>query len=374
MLRGRRVLAILIIGVLSLGPIMPIHATEIEEKKQEGEDLKAKKELAQEEKTELDNRLQEVMADMRETEEAIEKKHNEIELAENNLVNAQIKADDQYEDMKKRIQFMYENGQVQMLDIICSAQSMSDLINKAEYVTQISEADREMLDDFKETIVQIQEHEATLREEEEALNVVQDQLIDQQVQVEELLASKDMEIQDLESAIGENAAELEELIKAAEEAKKRREEALKAAAAAAAGYGSAGSPVISGNGQFAHPCPNGRITSGFGYRVAPTAGATSYHGAIDYGAPTGSPVYAADSGTVVTSHLSATAGNFIVINHGNGMQTLYMHMSARYVSVGQSVSKGDNIGAVGSTGISTGPHLHFEVKVNGVSVNPLNFL
>ena len=100
------------------------------------------------------------------------------------------------------------------------------------------------------------------------------------------------------------------------------------------------------------------ITSGFGGRVAPTAGATTGHDGIDYGAGYGAAVYAADSGTVITAQYNSARGNYIVINHGNGMQTWYQHLSSM----------------TGNSGRSTGPHLHFEVHVNGVPVNPLNYL
>ncbi|HEX3078331.1 MAG TPA: M23 family metallopeptidase, partial [Lachnospiraceae bacterium] len=126
---------------------------------------------------------------------------------------------------------------------------------------------------------------------------------------------------------------------------------------------------------FTWPCPSSHtITSSFGYRNSPTAGASSYHQGIDIGAPSGTSIVAAGTGTVVTASYSGAAGNFIMISHGNGVFTVYMHCSQLLVSVGDSVSKGQKIGLVGSTGISTGPHLHFGVSVNGSYVNPLNYV
>lgn len=139
--------------------------------------------------------------------------------------------------------------------------------------------------------------------------------------------------------------------------------------------GGAGAAVVSGNGMFTHPCPGySRISSEFGWREAPIAGAGNNHKGMDLAAPTGTPIYAAAAGTVTTARYSSSAGNWVVINHGNGLQTYYMHASALYVSEGQSVSKGQNIAAVGSTGQSTGPHLHFQVMQNGTPVNPRNYL
>ena len=101
---------------------------------------------------------------------------------------------------------------------------------------------------------------------------------------------------------------------------------------------------------------------------------SNFRKGMDLAAPTGTPIYAAAAGTVTTARYSSSAGNWVVINHGNGLQTYYMHASALYVSEGQSVSKGQNIAAVGSTGQSTGPHLHFQVMQNGTPVNPRNYL
>ena len=205
-------------------------------------------------------------------------------------------------------------------------------------------------------------------------------------------ANCDVEIRDyMSEAVA--ADKLKQLIAAAEAAEARRKEAeataaAQAAQAAAAAQASASSGTsssggsgntssnasASGTGSLTHPVPGAAITSGFGGRVAPTAGATTGHDGIDYGAGYGAAVYAADSGTVITAQYNSARGNYIVVNHGNGMQTWYQHLSSMSVTVGQTVARGQVIGNVGTTGISTGPHLHFEVHVGGVPVNPLNYL
>ena len=168
---------------------------------------------------------------------------------------------------------------------------------------------------------------------------------------------------------------LEEAKKAAEDAARKKAEAeaaKKAAAEAAAGNSGAGEAVVSGNGFFTHPCPGyRRISSTFGYRKAPLAGASTNHKGVDFAAPTGTPIYAAAGGTVTSAGYSGKAGNLLIINHGNGMQTYYMHCNKIYVRAGQKVEKGQNVAAVGTTGNSTGPHLHFQVMSGGTPVNPL---
>lgn len=131
----------------------------------------------------------------------------------------------------------------------------------------------------------------------------------------------------------------------------------------------------SGNGSFGWPCPGyTSVSSGYGYRSDPFSGSSSFHNGIDIPAPAGTPVVAASSGTVEWANLNPTAGNWIGINHGNGVYTIYMHMSALLVSPGTQVSAGQTIGLVGTTGSSTGNHLHFTVRVNGAYQNPYDYL
>jgi murein DD-endopeptidase MepM/ murein hydrolase activator NlpD len=132
-------------------------------------------------------------------------------------------------------------------------------------------------------------------------------------------------------------------------------------------------PAPSRSGRMQRPS-NGRLTSGYGWRTHPISGARSFHAGVDFGAPTGSPIYAAESGTVYSAGWRGGYGNTIVIEHGGGLTTLYAHQSRFAVSAGQQVSRGQVIGYVGSTGQSTGPHLHFEVRVNGATRDPMGYL
>jgi len=377
MKKGKRFISLLLMGALVLGTVLPVQADEIDNKKQEGDALQAEKKNAEAEQAALSAELSGIITEMKQTEADLTSKRLEIQTAEEELDEAKIKEDEQYEAMKMRIKFMYENGNTEYIEILCTAESIADLLNKAEYISKISECDRELLTEFQDLVKEIEEKEAALKAEEEELQTLQDKLIGQQVQVEELLAGKNIQIANLQEAIGQNADELQALVNEAEEAAKRKAEAAAAAAAAASSYSlsSAGSDVVSGSGILSHPCPGyARISSTFGPRTAPTAGASTFHGGLDFAASTGTAIYAAEGGTVTTSTYSSSAGNYIIINHKNGMQTVYMHMSTRYVSEGTSVSKGQNIGAVGSTGVSTGAHLHFEVRINGTKVNPVNYL
>ena len=191
---------------------------------------------------------------------------------------------------------------------------------------------------------------------------------------------KRQQIEDTQAALAAEAAKLDE--EAAELAYQEELEAEAARQAALAAEqreemianGTAGGSVITGTGYFTHPCPGAYYSSGFGYRDFDY----SFHMGLDMAADEGTPYYAADSGTVMYATYdggwNGGAGNWIVISHGNGIVTKYMHSSAVFVSPGQYVERGQNIGLVGNTGDSYGAHLHFQVEVDGVAVNPLNYL
>lgn len=393
--KAKRLAAVFMTGVMTFSvAVVPVHADSISETEQRGKELQQQKESAQQEKNSLANQLNQVVSEMQQAEEKLTQKQDEIKQAQDELVQAQIQENDQYEAMKVRIKYMYENGNTSLIEILFSAKSMGDLLNKAEYVQTISEYDRNMLEKYEKLTEEIAEKEEKLEKEEEELKVLQNDLIAKRDTVNQLLSEKEVEISSLEQQIGENAQKLQQLIKEAEEAKRRQEEAAAAKKAAeeaakkaqqaassssssgnsGASSSGSGNSYVSGNGTLAYPVANPRITSGYGYRVAPTAGATSRHDGIDFGGANGTPIYASAAGTVVTASYNSARGNYVVINHGNGLQTWYQHCSAVYVSVGQKVSKGQNIAAIGSTGIVTGPHLHYEVHVNGSPVNPMNYL
>ncbi len=350
---------------------MSVRAETISSAQQKAKELEQKKKQAEKEKASLSAQVNTIIAELEKAQADVAAKEEEIVAAEDELIAAKIKENEQYERMKIRIKYMYENGDAEMISILLSAEDMGDFLNKAEYVEQISSYDREMLVVFQNLVKEVEEKEARLQEEKERLVALQDTLSAKKTEVETLLASKKTEISKLESEIGANAKVLEKLLAEAKEAERRRKEA---AQSSKGGGGTPTGNVIVGNGRLANPCPGARITSEFGYRTAPTAGATANHAGRDMAAPTGTPIYAADGGRVIRATYNSARGNYIVVDHGNGMQTWYQHCSQLYVSTGAQVTRGQNIAAIGTTGVSTGPHLHFEVHVNGTPVDPRNYL
>lgn len=382
-------ISLLLTLTLMSGMFVQTYATEIDDTKKKAEELENKKKAAENEKTSLTDQLKKLAEEMENTKKKISTKENEISDKEDELILAKADENDQYENMKKRIRFMYENGNTGFIDILCSSKSIGEFLNNAEYISTISGYDRNMLVEFQKVVTNVENQEAALKKEYAELQTMQDDLITKQDDVNELLTSKQSEIQSLDSELGDTKNKLAQLEAAAAEAERKQKEAAAAAEAAKKAQaaaaqknttsssgtsGSAGASVVSGNGTFTHPCPGGYISSGFGYRTQPIAGASTNHKGIDFAAATGTPIYAAAEGTVISAGYAGNAGNLLVISHGNGLLTYYMHCNAIYVSAGQKVSRGQNVAAVGTTGNSTGPHLHFQVMLNGTPVNPANYL
>ncbi len=330
----------------------------------------------------LDASLETISEELVKLGEDIEAKEAQIETTTTELAAAEETAAEQYEAMKLRIKYMYEKGDSSYVDLLMQAKSLAELLNKAEYIGQVSEYDREKLDEYIVTKDQIAETKKTLETERTELLELQDQTEAKHASVEELMAAKQKEIKEVEGQIAEAEDEVtdyqkdlkaqEDSIKAIEaEIKRQEEEAKKKAAAAGTTY----KTQSIGDIKFIWPCPaSGRITSSFGSRTSPTKGASSNHKGIDIGAATGSNIVASAAGTVVVSTYSYSAGNYVMLNHGGGVYTVYMHASKLLVSVGDTVKQGQVIAKVGSTGYSTGPHLHFGIRLNGTYVNPSKYV
>ena len=304
----------------------------------------------------------------------IEAKKEEITVAAEELAEAEATAAQQYEDMKKRIQYLYENGNPSYLELFLTSESMADFLNKSSYAEQVTAYDRSMLEEYIAQKQAVAEKKKQLEIEKEDLDAMADAASEQKKTVDGLIKSKTAQIQSYQDQIdseNSNAAEYKADLTKQQKLLDQIEQQIAAAAAANAQAGD-GDGGASG---FLWPCPSSkRITSGFGNRAQPTAEASTNHKGIDIGASYGAAIIAAAGGRVTTAAYSSSAGNYVVISHGNGLSTVYMHCSALYVSAGQTVSAGQSIAAVGSTGYSTGNHLHFGVIKNGSYVNPLGYV
>lgn len=326
---------------------------------------------------ELDGQLMSIQDKLLQLEVKVAEKEQEVTQIKQQLKEAEENETNQYVSMKQRIKFMYEKGSQTYLTMLFEAEDFSDMMNKAEYIEEMSNYDRDMLVQYQDTKQAILLLKTQLEEEQSALKQAQEETTQKEGEMNDLITQKQEQIEDYEADIDNKEKAIKEY-EAEIAAQNATIAALEAKIAQTqedvSGNDAGDAPVYSG-GTFCWPAPSyTRISSEYGNRIHPTLGVTQFHNGLDMAAPHGSPILAAEGGVVIAASYNATMGNYIMINHGSGLYTIYMHASALYVSSGQTVSRGEKIAAVGSTGRSTGPHLHFSVRRNGSYVNPWNFL
>lgn len=323
---------------------------------------------------ELDASLTEVESKIAELKQLIFVKEGEITDKEAELKESIAVQTAQYEAMKIRIKFMYEQGDSYYLDMIFQAESFGDMLNKVDYIKMLSEYDRTKLEEYiayseyvalcKEVLEEekgiLDDAKAAVEEEQAALNELIGEKEQQIKAVMGDIAQKEQAIREFEADIAAQNAAIMALEKAV------AEERAKLAAEQKRKYD---------GGIFAWPAPSHtEISSDYGNRIHPILNTPQFHSAVDMAAPGGSPILAAYQGKVIASAYNASMGNYIMIDHGDSVFTVYMHASSLLVGEGAEVSKGQKIATVGSTGRSTGNHLHFSVRVGGKYVNPWGYL
>lgn len=383
--------------------------SQIEDKEQQVSSLQQQKDNVLSAIKKLDEKYAKAQENLDTLTGQIEDKNAEIEKNSAELEKAKEKEAIQYEDMKKRIQYLYEAGNISMISVILGADDFAEALSRTENFRQLTSYDRKQLEKYKKTCKKIENLEKDLKKEKSDLEEYKQSAEEEKSNIETSISKKQEEITKFEAGIDAAVMEQSDLegeLAIQNEILKQMKEEVQSAGGQESSFPSNEStnsdankteqpepkPEVkpeekpetkpeekpdnsqsenSGSPQFTWPCPSSHnVTSPFGDRNSPTAGASSNHKGIDIGASSGSPIVAAAAGTVTVSTYSESAGNYVTIDHGNGFYTVYMHASARYVKVGQKVSAGQQIAAVGSTG----PHLHFGVMKNGVYVNPMNYL
>lgn len=367
----------------------------VEELKQQKEDMNAYIEN-------MDKQYLDLMYSIEELEAEIEE--HEALLAETQSLLAQVKAQEaeQYDTMKRRIRYLYENGETDFLDVLFGTGSLTDMLNEMEYRVAITEYDNSLLERYNATKLQVQETEELLTAQLEEMNALKESREFELAQVEELIQAKAAELEALAASIGVDeemlftywdeivtmGADIEELERleaeriAEEERKRKEEEERLRREAEERARKEREEAEMRRNRDIENmlwPVPkSGRITSDYGYRNAPVNGASTFHQGVDIGVGNlerkDRTVVAALAGTVIETGYSRSGGNYVYIDHGNGLVTRYLHAYKVYVKKGQEVKRGEEIMEAGNTGYSSGPHLHFGVWVNGVSVDPLKYI
>ena len=336
------------------------------------EDLKDSKGDIESKVTELNQQLMDISARITDLENQLTAKSEDIQETKDELAGAKEREAQQYADMKVRIQFMYENGQTSYLEALLSSRNISEFLNSADYIAQIQSYDRQKLTEYQDTVESIVNLEAQLEQEYTDLEALKSTVESNKATVAAMMRQKESELADISGDI-EDAQSDADYYAAEIQAQEELIAAIKRAEAEKAAAGVEEHPYT--GGAFRWPCPSStRVTSDYGTRVSPMSGASSNHKGIDIGASSGADIIAAADGTVTAASYSSAAGNYVMIDHGGGLYTVYMHASSLLVSPGQTVSAGDVIAKVGSTGISTGSHLHFGVSLNGSYVSPWSYL
>ena len=258
--RMKRVASLFLALALCAGMTMNVGAVTVQEAENKADELEGKKEQAEAEAKDLTEKLKGIVADMEETQKKLTEKEEEIEQVENELVQAQIDANDQYERMKVRIKYMYESGNTQFVAVLAESKNMGDFLNKAEYISQISEYDRDELIRYQDTVEEIEVKEEEVQAEYEELNTLQTKLVGQQTEVQKMIDENKEKLSNIQSEIDANAAALE---------KAKEVERIQQEQAGNNYIPSTGGNVVSGNGYFTHPCPGMSYQSSYFGEIRP---------------------------------------------------------------------------------------------------------
>lgn len=326
--------------------------------------------------TKLDSNLAEIEKNISELNLKIDTKETEIQDTERELEAALEAEQTKHTAMISHIRMMYERDNTQIIDLFFMAGSFGGFLNRADAMERVAVYEKQMYEDYKENRELVELCKAQLELEKEILDETKENVQQEQENLEDLIDQKNRDITAYESDINNKSAaiaEYEQMIRdqdaeiaaleaaIAEEKKRILEES--------------GEVLSYDGGTFKFPVASyTRVSDDYGMRIHPTLGVEQFHNGVDLASPKGTAIYAAYDGEVVAATYSGSMGNYVMIDHGDDLYTIYMHASALYVQKGDIVVRGETIAAVGSTGRSTGNHLHFSVRKNGSYVSPWDYI
>ncbi|MEN9231051.1 MAG: peptidoglycan DD-metalloendopeptidase family protein [Thermostichus sp. DG02_5_bins_236] len=316
----------------------------------------------------LQQNIQHTESSLRDNQYRLEQAQKALEQAQKDLEDLEDRLKRQQQGTAARLRYMQRQGAEHWWALLLSSRDLNEFFDRRHQLQLLIEADRQLIQDLQVTATEVDQQRIALEVQRNEISLILQELAAQKNQLQQQAATQ-------EQLVGRLANE-----RASFEAAQRRLEAdsqqltglIQQLIAQQAQQRGGGDPV-QGTGRLVAPV-GGPITSPFGWRVHPIYRTRRFHAGIDFGVPTGTPVRAADRGTVIYAGWYGGYGNTVIINHGGGITTLYAHNSRVAVGVGQSVQRGQTIAAAGSTGLSTGPHVHFEVRVNGQPVDPRRYL
>lgn len=312
----------------------------------------------------LDREIQQAEQQIQYTETRLQAVQQEISVTEKELAEAEANLAFRNEALKTRLRALYERGSVSYLEMLLDARSFSDFVNRIFLLQQIVNQDVVIVEAVKAERARIEEHKVALETRRTELTQLHNEAVRQRNVRASRAADRTQALNSLRNERAQVEQAYAELEQFSNELNKLIAEMLK----------HSGGTIV-GSGTYTWPTPGYTwITSRFGWRRHPIFGNQSFHNGIDIGAPMGATIVAADHGTVLYAGWLGGYGQTVIIDHGRGITTLYAHCSVLLVREGQAVTKGQAIARIGSTGWSTGPHLHFEVRVNDKQQDPLNYV
>lgn len=340
---------------------------QMEDKKQEIQEKKEQYNDTLGRLKDLEQNMQNVRGDLDTLKHKLNITEDELSKAEAKLKDEQQKLDERTQIFRNRMVEVYVNGQVSYLDVLFSATDMHDFLVRMDLLAKLVEQDIGLMNEIdkkvadieaeKEDILSKKEHIASIKDQTESKEKVLSKQTDEKkvllATIEEEKKKAENALNELEKESNQIAAQIRKIQAASRRVRHPRRS----------------------NGRFMYPVPGHyTITSPYGWRIHPILKTRRMHTGVDFGAPMGAEMVAADDGTVIYTGWYGAYGNVVIIDHGSGISTMYCHMSKIRVSENQTVKAGQQVGDVGSTGWSTGPHAHFEVRVNGETVDPMQYL
>lgn len=374
----RKIVTVLMVLIMLAGMIMPVYADELSDQQQRLNDInnqmnQQQNNLNQATKSEksIMGQLQSIERDADKTQQDINNLEDQISYLTNSITAANEQIKEQQKELDKqtgqlgdRLVAIYEQGDSTYLEVLLGASDIRDFITRLDMLTTIIDQDRDLINTINKNKQALDTKMADLQVQQRQLVAAQESQKDRKT----LLASQMNDKKTVLASVQNDKEKYAQAVDELEQASAQAEAMIRKLQG-----NTSGAPI--GTGSFTWPAPGyTTITDPFGMRYHPILKVYKLHTGMDIGAPYGAKIVAADGGTVIFAGWFEGYGNATIIDHGGGLSTLYGHQSQILVQVGDTVSKGQTIGKVGSTGYSTGPHLHFEVRKNGTPVDPRGYV
>lgn len=377
MTKGKRMLIFGFMLVFLTAAILPAYADELEDTQRQLEEIsrsinatQSKVNNAQKQEKSIMGQIQNLEKNIKSTETQITATEDRISFLEENIATTSKEIEKTQADLEKkteilseRLVVLYEEGDVSYLEVLLSATDLKDFLTRYDLINSIIEQDVDLIASINQEKQDLEMKKSDLEVKENELKKARSQ----QEEMKQELDNQKKDKKDILSSVQKEKAAYQKALEELEQNSRELESMIRKL--------QGGSTTALGTGAYTWPTPGySAITSPYGMRYHPILKVRKMHTGVDIGAPMSATIVAADSGTVIHAGWMGGYGQVLVIDHGNGISTLYAHQSAFLVGNGASVSKGQAIGKVGTTGWSTGPHLHFEVRINGSYTDPMAYI